>query len=57
MLIITRRINQAFLLIHPDGTRERIVILAGGKVGIDAPKDVKILREELCEPSMMRERE
>lgn len=49
MLVITRKVNEAIIL---DGGIKIVVIgLEGGRVklGIEAPKDVGIYREELIE--------
>ncbi len=49
MLILTRKIGQGFMI----GQDVEITIteISGDKVrvGIEAPKDVKVLRRELCE--------
>ncbi|NLM61370.1 MAG: carbon storage regulator CsrA [Clostridiales bacterium] len=49
MLILTRKLGQS--LIIGDGIEVSIVDVSGDKVkvGISAPKDVKILRSELAE--------
>lgn len=47
MLILTRRINESILI--GDDTRITILGTNGGqvKIGIDAPRDINIVREEL----------
>ena len=49
MLILSRRVNEAITVTHPDGTEVVISVLGvlGGQVrlGFDAPKEVRILRD------------
>lgn len=49
MLILSRRVNEAITLTHPDGTEITISVLGilNGQVrlGFDAPKEVRILRD------------
>lgn len=50
MLILTRHINEAILI----GDNIKITVLQSGRrgavsIGIDAPKDIEIWREELYE--------
>lgn len=52
MLVLSRRCNEAIILTLPDGTRVKVLIvdIRNGnivRVGIDAPSDVLILRDEL----------
>lgn len=51
MLTLSRRTHEAIVLDLPDGRRIRLAVLEvlGKKVrlGLDAPRDVKIMREEL----------
>ena len=59
MLVIRRKPGEEVHIIRPDGTVERIKVLSvvyGSdkkpiiRLGIDAPKDTQILREELLSP-------
>ena len=49
MLVLKRRTDQRVVLTLPDGSRIAILVVSGGSVtlGIDAPPEVEILREEL----------
>jgi len=49
MLVLTRKLNEKILI--GDGIVVTVVELRGGKVrlGVQAPVDVKVLREELKE--------
>lgn len=51
MLILTRRSGEAIIATTADGTRitVRVVSINGGqiRIGLDAPKSVHIIREEL----------
>lgn len=49
MLVLTRKINQRILI--GDNIRVTVVAVRGNqvRVGIEAPDDVRIFREELCE--------
>lgn len=53
MLALTRRIGESVILTLPDGRRVEFAITdkSAGQVraGIDAPKDVRIDREEVIE--------
>lgn len=54
MLLLTRRIHEEIVVIEKE-TGEQIIVapvgLCGNQVGIEAPPEVKVLREELTEPS------
>lgn len=49
MLILDRKLNQALLI--DGGIRVTVMGIAGGhvKLGIDAPRPVRVLREELAD--------
>ena len=51
MLVVTRRQDEAFTMILPDGSRIRVEYLGPHglqvRFGITAPKTVKILRDEI----------
>ena len=52
MLVLTRNTYESIILMYPDGTHVRIQVCAverSGRVqiGVDAPRQVKIVREEL----------
>ena len=52
MLVITRREGESITVISPDGMEFKITLIQDGKaarIGIQAPKDYKILRTELLE--------
>lgn len=52
MLVITRREGERITVISPEGTEIEITLIQDGKaarIGIQAPKDYKILRTELLE--------
>lgn len=53
MLLLTRRPQETIIVTTPDGTEIRFTImgLKGNQVrlGIDAPKDVDIVREEIAD--------
>ena len=52
MLVITRREGESITVISPDGMEFEITLVQDGKaarIGIQAPKDYKILRTELFE--------
>jgi len=48
MLVLTRKLHETIVI--GDAIRVSVVALRGGQVrlGIEAPGDVKIVREELC---------
>ncbi len=52
MLVISRRENQSFLFPNL-GISVEVLKVAGkvAKIGIDAPQDVRVLREEICDES------
>lgn len=51
MLVLTRRLNEAIICEMPDGRRIRLQVVEcrGGRcrIGIDAPWDVPVYREEV----------
>ena len=51
MLILTRRISESIIHIHPDGTKTTMTVLGvkGNQVriGIQAPRNVVVHREEI----------
>ena len=51
MLVLTRTLGERIVLVLPDGKRIHIAITSiwekGVRVGVDAPLDVNIYREEL----------
>lgn len=51
MLVLQRDPGQSVVLILPDGTEIKVMVVcwhrAGIRLGFEAPKDVKILRSEL----------
>lgn len=54
MLILQRKRDEAIVLDLPDGVRVRIVVLSfhgdtSVRLGIEAPRDVPVFREELLE--------
>ena len=52
MLVITRREGEGITVISPEGTEIEITLVQDGtaaRIGIQAPKDYKILRTELLE--------
>lgn len=52
MLVVTRREGESVTVISPDGTEIEITLVEDGtaaRIGIQAPKDYKILRTELLE--------
>lgn len=52
MLVITRREGESITVISPEGTEIEITLVQDGtaaRIGIQAPKDCKILRTELLE--------
>lgn len=57
MLIISRRVNEAFTTVQPDGTtiKVRVLRMKGGnvRVGIEAPKSVRIVRDELLPAELL----
>lgn len=51
MLVLTRKLNESIVI---DGNiRVTVVAIRGGHVrlGIEAPSEVPVLREELCDPA------
>ncbi len=52
MLVLSRKVNEKFF-VGPD-VRITVVDIRGGKIriGIEAPKDVEVLREELVDPAL-----
>lgn len=57
MLVLTRRIDEAILI--GDDISIKVVSVAGDKVriGIDAPRDVRVLRAETVEQTIEQNRE
>ena len=49
MLVISRDIHESFILLLPTGEKITVTKLERGRIGIDAPKDVLILRDELLD--------
>jgi carbon storage regulator CsrA len=49
MLIISRGINESVVLVLPSGEKITITKLEKGRIGIDAPKEVDIVRAEFLE--------
>ena len=49
MLVIKRNTHESFTLELPSGEKITITKLERGRIGIDAPKDVLILRDELLD--------
>jgi len=50
VLVITRQQNEAIIFELPDGKLAKIIIVRSNsaiRIGIDAPKNVIVLREEL----------
>jgi carbon storage regulator len=56
MLVLTRRVGEA--LIIGENISLRVLSVSGGavRVGISAPRDVHVLREELCKNAPREER-
>ncbi len=52
MLVISRKIGESIII--SDDIRITIISMGGDKVsiGIDAPKDIRIMREELLESAL-----
>jgi len=53
MLVLARRQDESLIITTPAGEEIKILVMDAyhgfAKLGIDAPADFKILREELCE--------
>lgn len=53
MLILTRRANEAFIIELPTGETIKVAVLSVKpdlvRIGTDAPKEIKIIKEELVE--------
>jgi len=53
MLVLHRKVREKIFIFTPDGAEIEICLLSvypggnGGKIGINAPSDYRILREEL----------
>ena len=51
MLILARKQGESLILKTPDGTQIKVVILGTknglARIGVDAPSDIEILRDEL----------
>ena len=56
MLVLTRRVGESLIIKLPTGDPIKVTVLGvkGNQVrmGTDAPDDIKILREELCESAV-----
>jgi carbon storage regulator len=56
MLILSRRIGETFILELPTGEQIDVVLLevkgSRGRLGIDAPPEVQIVREELLDEEL-----
>lgn len=50
MLVLTRKLNETIVI--GDAVRVTVVGIRGGQIrlGIEAPPDVKVMRQELCQP-------
>lgn len=50
MLLLTRRIGESLMI--GDDIEVRVVALKGNQVmlGVNAPKSMRVLRDELCQP-------
>lgn len=46
-LVLTRKPNESIILEIPNMKPITVTMLEGGKLGFDAPEEVKIIREEL----------
>lgn len=53
MLVISRKVNETFII--DENITVRILEISGDKIkiGIDAPKDIKIMRSEILETENM----
>ena len=49
MLVVKRKVDEAFVIVLPDGREGRVVNLGFERIGIELPWDCKILREEVYE--------
>ena len=49
MLLVTRKYGESIVLTLPSGERIKVISFNGGRsrIGIDAPKHVRIMREEI----------
>lgn len=58
MLILTRKPNERISIVTEDGTRVTIVLMqcsgSRARLGVTAPKEVQVLREELASPNIIR---
>ena len=56
MLILSRKIDEPIILLLPNGDRVEIVLTEydgrNTKVGIDAPQDIEIWREEILSQNL-----
>jgi len=60
VLVITRQQNEAIVFKLPDGKLAKIIIVKSSsavRIGIDAPKNVIVLREELYIKSELQKKE
>ncbi|MEN8712561.1 MAG: carbon storage regulator [Arenicellales bacterium] len=51
MLVLTRKPGESIILKHPDIEPIILTVLENGRLGIDAPAEVQIIREELLKDS------
>jgi len=51
MLVLTRKPNESIILEMPGIEPVTITVLENGKIGIEAPDEVQIIKEELLEDS------
>jgi carbon storage regulator CsrA len=49
MLVLTRKENESIVISLPDGEIITVTMLGKDRVGIDAPLEINIAREELLE--------
>jgi carbon storage regulator CsrA len=47
MLALTRAENESIIITLPTGEKITVTILGKNKIGIDAPREVSVIREEL----------
>jgi len=49
MLVLTRRPGESIILEIPGFDSAKVTLLDNGKIGIEAPEDIQIIREELLD--------